>query len=188
MAINSYITIRVPLANFLEPPPAVEWEEVDRTFELKPLTKIRVAFSVCEITKSSRKQIESKELSAEDGWQRAAKDISLLHLRSGAIQKPPRLGGGGGWGGAGGARRKQDMGEIAHPLNLTLRRPAPYDFPHNIRHWIEEAARETEAEPRGKAPPRSRRQSPQAGYKQSNDCNSKSLFRSNSEGGCGETL
>ena len=52
---------RVPLANFLEPPPAVKWEKVDRTFELKPLTKIRVAFSVCDITKSSRKQIESKE-------------------------------------------------------------------------------------------------------------------------------
>ena len=26
-------------------------------------------------------------------------------------------------------------GKIAHLLNLTLSRPAPYDFPHNIRHW-----------------------------------------------------
>ena len=25
-----------PLANFLGPPPAVKWEEVDRTFELEP--------------------------------------------------------------------------------------------------------------------------------------------------------
>ena len=114
-----------PLSEFLEPTPAVKWEEVDRTFELKPLTKIRVAFSVYEITKSSRKQIASKELSAEDGWQRAAKDISLLHLRSGAIQMPPRLGGGGGWGGAGGARRKQDMGENCPPLESNSESAGP---------------------------------------------------------------
>ena len=33
---NSYLTIWAPLANFLGPPPAVKWEEVDRTFELEP--------------------------------------------------------------------------------------------------------------------------------------------------------
>ena len=33
---NSYLTKWAPLANFLGPPPAVKWEEVDRTFELEP--------------------------------------------------------------------------------------------------------------------------------------------------------